>query len=76
MFMRRTSSQSKDKKAHSEVAFHRVSEYMLKPKIENAGKKTVLKRVLFISVLFPILYFHSPNSFKKKSYVGKNRERL
>lgn len=45
-------------------------------KLKMLGKKTVLKRMLFISVFFHILYFHSLNSFKKKSYVGKNRERL
>lgn len=42
---------------------------MLQPKIENA-EKTALKRMFFISVLFPISYFHSLNSLKTV-YAGK-----
>ena len=45
-------------------------------KLKMLGKKkTVLKRMLFISVLFHILYFHSLNSFKKKILCRKKQRK-
>lgn len=45
-------------------------------KLKMLGKKTVLKRVLFISVLFHILYFHSLNSLKKILCRKKQRKAI